>query len=261
MDSSRSPHPVPAGLLAALRSQGWFATCEDSFQLALLGQARLRHLAAGETLFTRGSEADGLHCVLAGALKISSDNPVSGAQRLWAYLEPYQWFGELSLLDGQPHSLDAIADQDSRILSVPKARLDAWLQAHPRHWRDLSRLACARLRWMQAATEDRDQLSLDEQVARRLVLSASNAGQLVWGHWRRRVRLPQEHLASMLGVSRQTINKALRRLERDGLLRLGYAEIEILQLEHLVVRAGAFDPVVYPGMTVPPWVHKAVSGP
>ena len=144
---------------------------------------------------------------------------------------------------------------------VPKARLDAWLQAHPRHWRELSRLACARLRGLQAATEDRDQLSVDDQVARRLVLSASNAGQLVWGHWRRRVRLPQEHLASMLGVSRQTINKALRRLERDGLLRLGYAEIEILQLEHLVVRAGTFDPVVYPGMAVPPWVLKAVSGP
>ena len=34
----------------------------------------------------------------------------------------------------------------------------------------------------------------------------------------------------MLGVSRQTINKALRKLENEGVLALHYAEIEIVDV-------------------------------
>lgn len=257
----RAPEAVPLGLLTALRSQGWFAGCEETFQLALLGQARLLHLSAGDTLFARGADSDGLYCVIAGALKVNSVDPRSGAQRLWLYLEPYHWFGEVSVLDGHPRLLDAMADLDSRVLWVPKAKIESWLQSHPQHWRELARLACSKLRWMLAATEDRDTLPVAQQVARRLLLSASNSGQSPWGLWRRRVRLPQEYLASMLGVSRQTINKALRTLEHEGLLRLGYAEIEILQMEQLLVRAGPFDPVVYPGMTVLPSVLTPLNGP
>lgn len=247
----RTSEPVPAGLLAALRSHTWFAACDERFQLALLAEGRLHHLSAGDTLFARGQEGDGLCCVVAGALKGVSVNPRDGSQRLWLYLEPYHWFGEISSLDAQPRVLDAVADQDSRVLVVPRARLEAWLYQHPEHWRELARLACSKLRWMLAASEDQDTLPLAQQVARRLVLSSSNMGQAPWGHWRRRVRLPQEFLASMLGVSRQTVNKALRELEGEGLLQLGYAEIEILQLEALTRRAGTFDPVVYPGMKLP----------
>jgi CRP/FNR family cyclic AMP-dependent transcriptional regulator len=40
--------------------------------------------------------------------------------------------------------------------------------------------------------------------------------------------MPQEHLALMMGVSRQTINKALRTLEASGAIALRYAEIELI---------------------------------
>ena len=244
--------PVPPGLLTALRSHGWFGGCDERFQLALLAMARLHRCAAGETLFVRGGEPEGLCCVVAGAIRLGSVDARSGTQRLWHYLEPYQWFGEVSVLDGLPRLLDAVADQDSSVLVVPTVKLEAWLDSHPQHWRDLSRLACNKLRWMMAASEDRDALPVAQQVARSLVLAASHAGQAPWGHWRRRLRVPQDHLASLLGVSRQTINRALRALATEGLIRLGYAEIEILQLEGLLERSGAFDPVIYPGLHMPP---------
>jgi len=43
------------------------------------------------------------------------------------------------------------------------------------------------------------------------------------------VRMSQSHLASMLGVSRQSLNAALARLQRRGLLRVGFRMIELVE--------------------------------
>jgi DNA-binding GntR family transcriptional regulator len=44
-----------------------------------------------------------------------------------------------------------------------------------------------------------------------------------------RIRLSQVHLASMVGVSRQTLNAALSRLQQRGLLRVGFRMIELVE--------------------------------
>jgi CRP/FNR family transcriptional regulator, cyclic AMP receptor protein len=41
------------------------------------------------------------------------------------------------------------------------------------------------------------------------------------------VSVPQEDLALMLALSRQTVNQILRQFERDGLVVLRYGQIEI----------------------------------
>jgi CRP-like cAMP-binding protein len=50
---------------------------------------------------------------------------------------------------------------------------------------------------------------------------------------RRVVQLAQEDLAAMLGVSRQTTNALLKALQEQGVVRLGYGEIEILDVLRL----------------------------
>jgi CRP/FNR family cyclic AMP-dependent transcriptional regulator len=61
-------------------------------------------------------------------------------------LEPCHWFGELALIDGLPRSHDAVADTDSLVWCVPQAPLEAWLEARPRHWREIAQLASGKLR-------------------------------------------------------------------------------------------------------------------
>lgn len=239
---SRRTEPTPLSLLPALRTHMWFASCPEDFQAALVERSRLAHISAGETLFGRDDLQDGLCCAIAGALKLGSINPEDGTQRLTLYVEPYHWFGEISLIDRMPRAMLAVADTDSTVLVVGRLPLEEWLQAHPAHWRDVARLASGKLRLMTAALEDNASLSLLQRLARRLLMSAVNFGQATHSNLRRRVRLPQEYLAQMLGVSRQTVNKALRELERQEVLALHYAEIEIVSVEGLVARAGALDP-------------------
>lgn len=180
--------PAPPSLRAALASDEWFSTCAPALQTELLRLARMRHLNPDESLFARGGEADGLCCVVAGALRIGALD-AQGDSTLLAYLEPYQWFGEISLIDGRPRTHDAVADGPTQVLVVPREPLLAWLGEHPAMWRELARLACRKLRVLFVAVEE---------------------------------------LAQMLGVSRQSINKTLKALEAGGRLRLHYGEIELL---------------------------------
>jgi CRP/FNR family cyclic AMP-dependent transcriptional regulator len=248
---ARRTESTPLTLLPALKSHVWFASCPASFQLAMMERSRLWHIEQGESLFSLGEAQDSLCCVVAGALKLGSLNPRDGTQRLTMYAQPYHWFGETSLIDGLPRSQDAIADTDSTVMVVGGPQLMEWLAQHPENWRDLARLACGKLRLILTAFEDQATLPIEQQLARRLLFSATNFGQSTHSGVRRHVRLPQEYLARMLGVSRQTVNKALRALERERVLALHYAEIEIVDMAALVVRAGAIDPGTRQSMMLP----------
>lgn len=239
---TRRTESTPLSLLPALKSHVWFASCPEPFQLALLELSRLWHLRPGETLFSRGEDHDNLCCVVAGALKVGSTDPRDGTHRLSLYLEPYQWIGEISMIDGLPRGQDAVADMDTTVMVVSGVQLEAWLAQHPQYWRDIARLACGKLRMILTAMEDNATLSIEERLARRLLFSATGFGQSTSLVIRKRVRLPQDYLARMLGVSRQTINKALRTLARENVLALHYAEVEILDMAALLSRCGAIDP-------------------
>jgi CRP/FNR family cyclic AMP-dependent transcriptional regulator len=237
----RRTEPTPLSLLAALQTQLWFSSCDAEFQSALVERSRLWHLKAGDYLFTQGDEKESLCCVVAGALKLGSTDQSDGSLRLTLYVEPYTWFGEVSTIDGLPRSQDAVADVDSTVMVVTGSALTEWLEAHPQNWRDLARLACGKLRMVLTALEDAATLSIEQRLARRLLLSATNFGQSTQPTLKRRVRLPQDYLARMLGVSRQTINKLLRAMERDGVLSLHYGEIEIVDFLGLLQRSGPLD--------------------
>lgn len=244
--------PTPLSLLPALQTHLWFASCPAALQEALVMRSRLVHLEAEESLFGRGGPADSLCCVVAGALRVGSVSPIDGSHRLMLYAEPYHWFGEVALLDQLPRSQDAIADTASTVLVVSRLLMEEWLEAHPQHWRDLARLACGKLRLMLTALEDNYSLPLEQQLARRLLFSVTNFGQATQGTARRHIRLPQAYLARMLGVSRQTVNKLLRAMERDLVLVLRYAEIEVIDMRALVNKAGAVHPALMQSIDLAP---------
>jgi CRP/FNR family transcriptional regulator, cyclic AMP receptor protein len=216
---------TPEELRHRMQANDWFRDASDALQDALLAHGRERRLAAGEHLFMRDAAEGGLYCVLGGSISVLGVGP-EGEAPLLLVLEPCHWFGELMLIDRLPREHDAVADTDSLIWYVPQAPLHAWLDAHPRHWREIAELASRKLRIAFRILVQEIRSPMTERVARRLRL-----GSLGWG-WRNgeprgRLRLSQEQLARMLGTSRSSVNKSLRELERSGAIVLHYGSIEV----------------------------------
>lgn len=218
-----------------LRAGRWFGSVPKGFQQALLDAAVLRPLRKDEQLFARGDPPDGLYAVVEGSVRATGSVATSGNDSvkdvLLALVEPPMWFGEISVLDGQPRTHDAFADEASVVLNVPQRAIDKILEAEPRHWRELGVLVSTRLRLSFSLMEDASQ-PLSVRLARRLLLSVERHGE-----WQDRssrvVELKQEQLATMLSTSRQTVNQLLKELQARGLVQLSYGKVEIVDIDGL----------------------------
>ncbi|QTS86316.1 Crp/Fnr family transcriptional regulator [Ectopseudomonas khazarica] len=215
---------------ASLLNQGhWFAALPAALSQTLLQMARVQRLDAGQRLFRRGDRPSGLYAVVEGAVRVGAIGE-NGKEALLTLVEPPYWFGEISLFDGLPRTHDAFAESASTLLLLPQAELLALLERQPQHWRDFALLMSHKLRLAFIALEDMSLLPAAPRLARRLLLIAENYGE---SEPRRVLHLAQEQLALMLSLSRQTTNQILKELEAQGVVRLTYGEIEILDVEHL----------------------------
>jgi CRP-like cAMP-binding protein len=219
----------PRAYRTCLQGGHWFSALPAALQDALLAAARVQRLDAGQRLFRRGDPPSGLYAVVEGAMRIGAVSE-QGKEALLTLVEPPYWFGEISLFDGQPRTHDAFAEGACTLLLVPQAALLALLERQPQYWRDFALLMSHKLRLAFVALEQMSLLPAAPRLARRLLLIAENYGE---GEPRRVIHLAQEQLALMLAISRQTTNQILKELQAQGIVRLSYGEIEILDFARL----------------------------
>ncbi|MGJ7603483.1 Crp/Fnr family transcriptional regulator [Variovorax sp. LT1R20] len=230
-----SPKPrLSAPHRAALEGNPWFTSMPRAQRDALVGAAELIHVRRGAMIFRQGDPIQaagaGFYGLVAGTIKISSLRQ-DGREAILAVLEPGNWFGEITLIDGSPRTHDATALEALDLLVVSP-------EAFARQMRDvvfsnaIGAMLAARVRMLYGLAEDATLRSLRARVAHRLlVLARGDATQSV--HLRRSLQLPQEALAMMLGVTRQTLSKELNALAGEGVVALGYGRIELLSLDAL----------------------------
>lgn len=208
----------------------WFSHLPVSLQDSLLSAARLRYLSTGQRLFQRGDPPCGLYAVLDGAVRIGAVNE-QGKEALLSLVEPPHWFGEICLFDGQPRTHDAFGLGPCTLLHIPQTALLALLDEQPVHWRQLALLMSQKLRLTFINLEQLSLMPAPTRLAHRLLMIAEGYGEI--DEPRRILQLPQEQLASLLSLSRQTTNQILKELQGQGILKLGYGEIEIVDAVRL----------------------------
>ena len=191
----------------------------DTILFAGLDDEQLDHIAAaGEVyslqrnvvLFEEGAEPHEFYLVLAGRIAIAQESE-DGRESLLALMGPGELFGELGFLDGQDRSAQARALEESEVLVVPYAELRLLYENHPTALWSAVQLLARRLRATDRALSDTvfldvwcrtAKLGLDGWFNKAPSAESSRDSLL-------RVPLTQEELASMVGASRERVNKAI----------------------------------------------------
>lgn len=187
---------------------------------ALLAAGTPVHYRDGALVHARGDRKPGLSVVRSGTVRIG--NPGSdGSYTTTSILGPGHCFGEFTLFANLPRTHDVVAIGDVVIDQISRPRFMTLYESDPKLGWALLCLATRRIHALIEFAEDLRRLPLPVQLAKHLL--AMLRGQADGGA----VALLQEDLASMFGVSRVSVGKALRGLERDGLLNLGYGRIGI----------------------------------
>lgn len=79
---------------------------------------------AGRTVFREGDFGEALFVIADGRVRITLGD------RTLATLEKASYFGEMSILDGEPRSASAVADTDSLLLCISQKDFHGILQRH-----------------------------------------------------------------------------------------------------------------------------------
>jgi CRP-like cAMP-binding protein len=116
------------------------------------------------------------------------------------------------------------------------------LDGEPILWRDIAMVALGRMLWNLTLVREQALSTLSQRTAGALVGLSRLQGVQESGSLQ--MRLSQDELGMLLGVSRQSANKELRALEEAGAIRSNYNRIEIVDLPRLIALAGgpAFNP-------------------
>lgn len=229
---------MPTAISPAILNDPWFAGVPLADREALLAAAEPVALPAGAMLFRRGDPVlppHGCFYALAEGVMKFSTLQADGRESILAVLERGHWFGEISLIDGSPRTHDATALIPCKLLAVPMSVFAERMQGAG-FANAVAALLAARVRSLYGLMEDTTPRGLRARVARRLLSLAHGDGSAT-AALRSSVVMPQEVLAMMLGISRQTLSKELKALAGMGAISQGYGRIEILSarvLEHLV---------------------------
>jgi len=205
--------------------------------LRVLAEAMVqRRFRRNEVIFHQGDPGDSLHIVTTGAVKIVLPSP-EGEEAIIATLRPGDFFGELALLDGAPHSATATAVEPVETLSLGRIPFQRLLE-EDRALRGalLSGLA-AELRRLTGQVEELHFLDLAGRLAMRLVRLSRDRDPAARGEVRLDWPYTQSDLASMIGGTRQSVNKLLSRLVDDGLVLIEHETLVIHDLDALEERA------------------------
>ncbi|KAA0255051.1 mechanosensitive ion channel [Acidobacteria bacterium ACD] len=120
-----------------LRSVRTFHPLTDEQVRSLARTARLERYTAGEALVRQGDEGRSLFVVRSGQVRVERTD-ADGARRELAKLGPSSFFGETSLLTGEPRSASVVALTELEVVVVEKDAFGAVILSDPRLVRDLS---------------------------------------------------------------------------------------------------------------------------
>jgi CRP/FNR family cyclic AMP-dependent transcriptional regulator len=220
----------------SLQQCALFADVEPAALGALAGAMVRRRFRRNEVIFHQGDPGDSLHLVASGAVKIVLPSP-EGGEAIIATLRVGDFFGELALLDGAPHSATATAVEPVETMSLTRAPFQRLLDEDRGMRMALLSGLAAELRRLTGQVEELHFLDLAGRLAMRLVRLAQDRDPVAEGevhlHW----PYTQSDLAAMIGGTRQSVNKLLGPLVEDGLLLIEHDTLVIRDLHALAERA------------------------
>lgn len=167
--------------------------------------------------------------IIEGLVKINNFSS-TGKSVTFAGVPTGGWFGEGSLLKDLTRKYDVMALRDTRVARMPRATFEWLLENSLLFNRFLLMQLNERLGQFIGLVENDRTLDVDTRVARCL---AAMFNSHLYPGLEKMVHISQEEIGYLSGASRQRANQALQLLEKEGLLRLDYGGIRVLDLEGL----------------------------
>lgn len=232
---TRSDFHLLAGKV--LRVNGFFSGCPSDALDRIVALGRVVLLDDGQGVHARGQMVDSLIMVVTGSLGVSTTS-AAGKRHVVGLLQPGQFSGLISFFDGKPSIHDNYAHGPTMVLRIDQQAFREEMQQQPAVADAMLRMLASRARGLHERTVSILLEPLQVRLARTLLGLLGSYGLHRPSGILINLKLSQEDFASLLGVTRQRINRELSELVRRQVIAVSYSQIRVVDLPQLQEIAG-----------------------
>ncbi|MEW4468229.1 Crp/Fnr family transcriptional regulator [Parasphingorhabdus sp. JC815] len=208
--------------LHVLGEVGWLKGYSPALTERLVNEGRLTRLGVGEWAQSEGDNRMGLFIVIRGLLHSYCAAP-GDKSVLIGLVGPGSVLGHATCYSGGPRMVTAVCVEPSLLLEISETALDEIANQSPEIWRAIASFAYTHTRAALRMAAEVISLRPRERIAARLVAMAESDRPDETSI----LKISQELLGEMMGLTRKTMNIHLSAFEKAGFLKVGYAQIEI----------------------------------
>lgn len=209
-----------------LKTLSLFKGLDEATVDSVAGETRELAFDRGQIIFLEGDPCQGLYVVKEGQVRIFKTSP-DGREQVLLIARPGDTFNDVPVFDAGPNAASASALEPSVVYLIPGETLFSLMKGSPVAIAVIKMLA-ARLRHLNLMVESLSFRTVMGRLARLLLdMAVVENGQAPIKH------LTQEEMASRIGTVRDVVGRALRQMEKDGMLRIERHRIMVVDAEKL----------------------------
>jgi CRP-like cAMP-binding protein len=231
--NSKTDKSVDINQLASfLRGVELLNHLKDSDLERVADLCQLVRFRRAETIFSESQPGGSLYVVMSGRIKIFGSSS-QGRSKTFAFLEPGDFFGEMSLLDDEVRSASASALEDSVLIMLKREDFKKLILTRPAMAEAVLKTIAQRLR---RANKEIEALSFNNVLGRiaQILLDLSDRyGKKTDEGIRIDMNLSHKELAEMAGTAREVISRVISRFRRIGCVEFFDNKITITDRDKL----------------------------
>ncbi|MFN3699113.1 MAG: Crp/Fnr family transcriptional regulator, partial [Dictyoglomus sp.] len=173
--------------------------------------------------------------ICSGRVKVILETE-EGKEGILSILYPTEFFGEMSLLDGEPRSASIVALENTSVLLINRDDFLRLLYRHPEIALKILKTLSLRLRKANRQIETLMFLDAPGRIARTLIDIAEEKGIKREDGVFIDLEFTRQELGNLIGVSRETTIRVLKSFEEEGIISIERNHIIIKNMQELKKR-------------------------
>jgi len=215
-----------------LRKVSLFSELPEEELRQLASVVREQHYRKNTTLFHIDDPGNALFILKSGVMKITIEDQ-NGREIILRMVYPTEFFGEMALLDDMPRSATVTTQEPCEALIIYRQHFLELIDKSPRILLNMTAVLSRRLRKMNELIRSLVFFDVYGKVARVLLTLVAEKGRVTAQGTVIDLRLTQQELAELAGMSRETMTRTLRDFQQAGVVRIESGIITILELDML----------------------------
>jgi CRP-like cAMP-binding protein len=209
-----------------LRNVPIFTDLSDSDLNRIASKMVSRDYEKGQMILLEESTGETFFIITSGTVKVTrlSDD---GREVILALLGESDFFGEMSLLDGEGRSANIVANEDAEVMTLSRRDFLECLETYPKIAISLLEELAVRLRKSDQQIESLSLSDSEQRIGITLIRLAEERGTIKRGDVMVQNLPYQQDIANMAGTSRETVSRTLKLLEDKKLVKRIGSDITI----------------------------------